>query len=82
MKSRKLNQAKPRPSREEQNESRARSAEAALWEFRRHTGADVEDVVSDLLSDIMHWCDRHAQNFDTELRRGHEHYEYERDNDF
>jgi len=82
MKSRKLNQAKALPRAEDQNETRAQWAEAALCEFRRHTGADIEDIVSDLLANIMHWCDRRAQNFDTELRRGREHYEYEKDNDF
>ena len=82
MKSRRLDQTKPLPSPEYQKESRARWAEAALWEFRRHTGANVEDIVSDLLADIMHWCDRHAQNFDRELRRGREHYLCETDADF
>jgi hypothetical protein len=46
-------------------------------EFRGQTGADIEDVVSDLLADLMHWCDRHEQDFDLELQRAQGHYEIE-----
>ena len=62
---------------EGQNEERARWAEAALSEFRVQTGADIEDAVSDLLADLMHWCDRHEQDFDLELQRAQGHYEIE-----
>ena len=45
------------------NPNRARWAAAALAELRRLTGADEEDAVSDLLADLMHWCDRFGQEF-------------------
>ena len=59
------------------NPNRARWAAAALAEFRRQTGADLEDAVSDLLADLMHWCDRLGQEFPQELRRALHHYEEE-----
>ena len=75
------NQAKPtRPlpaDPAKQNEGRARCAAAALAEFRRQTGADLADEVSDLLADLMHWCDRFGQEFPKELRRALDHYEEE-----
>ncbi len=64
---------------EEMNGSRAEWATVALLEFRRQTGADVGDAVSDMLSDLMHWCDRNNQDFDVELRRARKHYEDETD---
>ena len=72
------NHAKPLPPDPEQmNNGRAHWAEAALVEFQHRTGADVEDAVSDLLADLMHWCDRHDQDFDHELSRARYHYEAE-----
>jgi hypothetical protein len=67
------------PDPEELNERRAQWAAVVLLEFQRHTGADVGDAVSDLLCDLMHWCDRHAQDFDAQLRRGRWHYDCETD---
>ena len=70
--------SKPLPTDpDELNADRARWAAAALAEFRRQTGADLEDAVSDLLADLMHWCDRHGQTFGDELRRARGHYEEE-----
>jgi hypothetical protein len=70
--------AKPLPPDPEQrNDQRAQSADAALLEFRRLTGAGAGDAVSDLLADLLHWCDRHGQDFDAELRHGRNHYEVE-----
>jgi hypothetical protein len=70
--------SKPLPTDpDELNADRARWAAAALAEFRRQTGADLEDAVSDLLADLMHWCDRHGQTFGDELRRARGHYEAE-----
>ena len=62
------------PDPEMLNANRARWATAALDEFRRQTGADMEDAVSDLLADFMHWCDRFGQEFHEELRRALNHY--------
>jgi hypothetical protein len=53
---------------------RALATAAALAEFRRQTGADLEDALSDLLADLMHWCDRSGQAFPEELRRARYHY--------
>jgi hypothetical protein len=75
------NQAKPAkalpPDPEMFNPSRALWAAAALAEFRRQTGAGLADAVSDLLADLMHWCDRFGQAFPEELRRARWHYEQE-----
>jgi hypothetical protein len=62
------------PDPEGRNANRARHAAVALAVFQRQTGADLEDVVSDLLIDLMHWCDRHGQEFHQELRRALDHY--------
>ena len=61
------------------NADRALWAAAALAELRRQTGADLEDAVSDLLADLMHWCDRFGQEFPKELRRALNHYQEETD---
>lgn len=69
------NQTKPLPPDPDlQNANRARSAGAALEEFHQLTGTDFEDAVSDLLANLMHWCDRAGQDFDQELRRARSHY--------
>jgi len=62
---------------DEKNEDRASWAEHALAAFMDATGSDKEDAVSDLLCDIMHWCDRNDQNFTAELNRAESHYEAE-----
>ena len=59
------------------NPDRARWAAVALEAFRRETGADLEDALSDLLADCMHWCDRSGQKFEHELRRALGHYQAE-----
>jgi hypothetical protein len=65
------------PDPDRRNAHRALGAAAALAEFQRQTGADLEDAVSDLLADLMHWCDRFGQEFPKELRRALDHYEEE-----
>ena len=65
------------PDPDGRNAHRALWAAAALAELRRLTGADEEDAVSDLLADLMHWCDRFGQEFPEELRRARYHYEEE-----
>lgn len=71
-------QTKPLPlDPERTNDQRADWADAVLWQFQRLTGADTEDAVSDLLADLLHWCDRHGQDFDSELRRARNHYNSE-----
>ena len=65
------------PDPDRRNAHRALGAATALAELRRLTGADEEDAVSDLLADLMHWCDRFGQEFPKELRRARYHYEEE-----
>ena len=65
------------PDPDRRNAHRALGAAAALAEFQRQTGADLEDAVSDLLADLMHWCDWFGQEFPKELRRALNHYEEE-----
>lgn len=59
------------------NTDRALWAAIALEAFRKETGADLDDAVSDLLADLMHWCDRFGRKFETELRRALSHYDEE-----
>jgi hypothetical protein len=75
-KARSLSQALP-PDPEERNENRARSADAVLEMFQWQTDADIEDALSDLLANLMHWCDRFGQDFQKEFRRAQNHYREE-----
>lgn len=65
------------PDPEGKNDGRALWAEGALIEYRQQTGADLEDAVSDLLADLMHWCDRNEFDFSRELDRARGHYAFE-----
>jgi hypothetical protein len=49
-------------------------ATVVLKEFQRLTGTDTADAVSDLLTNLMHWCDWSGQAFPEELRRALSHY--------
>ena len=67
--------AKLPPDIDGQNNDRARWAHKALQAFMKETGVEFEvDALSDLLADLMHWCDRNQTDFDTELARGRYHY--------
>jgi hypothetical protein len=68
------------------NDERAPWAEVALLTFARRTGmaedmvGDKEDVffiVSDLLADLGHWCDRHQVDLAAALVHAAEHYRAE-----
>lgn len=65
------------PDPDGMNDKRADWAESALVTFRHKTGTDREDGICDLVADLMHWCDRYGQDFNTELLRGSGHYEAE-----
>lgn len=65
------------PDPEAMNDSRAAWAGQAIDHFAFTTGTDKEDALSDLLADLMHWCDRQQVSFDRELARAREHYEAE-----
>jgi len=65
------------PDPEEMNDDRADWAAAALSAFQAQTGSDLGDAVSDLLCDLMHWCDRNGISFRKELERARWHYDAE-----
>ena len=60
------------------NDDRASWAEVALVDalraFMKTTRTDREDALSDLLADLLHWCDSNDIDFDRELERGRGHY--------
>jgi hypothetical protein len=63
------------------NKERADRAEAALLTYVELTNSqddwsydDKELVVSDLLTDLEHFCELHDLNFSGAIARGNEHY--------
>ena len=65
------------PDPEGMNDKRASWALEAIEAFCATTGTDASDAISDLLSDIMHLCDREGGtfgSFEPELRRARNHY--------
>ena len=65
------------PDPEDQNTDRADWANVAIIAFRDHTNSDREDLLSDLLSDLMHWADRNNCDFRSELDRAFRNYDAE-----
>jgi hypothetical protein len=68
------------------NDDRALWAEAALLAFAQRTGlaketvGDKEDsffIISDLLADLAHWCDRNEVDLPSALIHAAEHYRAE-----
>ena len=59
------------------NDRRACGAGAALDSYAAGRGGDRHDDLSDLLADLMHWCDRNEVHFDTLLVRARGHYQTE-----
>ena len=68
------------------NDDRALWAEAALLAFAQRTGlakevvGDKEDhffIISDLLTDLAHWCDRHEVDLPAALIHAAVHYRAE-----
>lgn len=63
------------PDPEAMNDSRARWADAAIGTFMEATGADREDALKDLLTDLMHWVDRETgADFEVALDSAHRNY--------
>ncbi|NQW81313.1 MAG: hypothetical protein HQ445_09085 [Polaromonas sp.] len=62
------------PDLDGMNGTRSDWAGNAIEKFEADTRVDREDALSDLLANLMHWCDRNEQCFDNELRRGRNHY--------
>ncbi|WP_321820884.1 MULTISPECIES: hypothetical protein [unclassified Burkholderia] len=56
------------------NDDRAVWAGAALETFRNVTRCDQQDVVSDLVANLMHYCDRNGMLFEDELVRARKNY--------
>lgn len=62
------------------NKDRARWALAAVKEYARIVGDDIEEeegletAISDLLADLRHLCDKRGISFYICDHRGHEHY--------
>jgi hypothetical protein len=46
------------------NDDRAKWAMKPLFAFMKETGVDPEDAISDLVADLMHYCDRHQEHGD------------------
>lgn len=65
------------PDPEGMNDDRAGWADTAIAAFRKATGTDEADAVSDLIADLRHWCDRKELPWEAELARGLEHYRIE-----
>jgi hypothetical protein len=66
------------------NKDRASWADDGINAFVDTTGTDPEDAVSDLLCDIMHWCnmpDNESPGFEAELERAQGHYDSEIEED-
>lgn len=57
------------------NEQRSQRAHEAILTYDDvDTDEDPATVLTDLLSDLMHWCNRHDVDFDDVLRRSKDHY--------
>jgi hypothetical protein len=65
------------PDPEGMNDDRAEWAAAALRHFQCTTGTDYDDAIVDLMSDLMHWCDRNEADFAASLSISRMHYEAE-----
>lgn len=59
------------------NDRRSAWADAAIRTFQSVTGANEDDALGDLLTDLMHWSDRNQFDFNIALDRARWHYEAE-----
>lgn len=62
------------PDPDGRNAQRSDWADRAITAFRRASGVDEEDTLSDLLADLMHWSDRNNYDFEAALFRAQDHY--------
>lgn len=65
------------PDPDAMNSKRASWANTAIRAFQFQTGTDDEDIIGDLLTNLMHWCDRNNHDFGIALDRARLHYEAE-----
>ena len=63
------------------NTDRANRAFYAIAHRIHATGADTDDAVTDLLADLMHFCNQCGIDFDDQLSRATDHYAEEREYD-
>lgn len=59
------------------NYDRAEMARDALQHFGLENNLDSEDLLADLLTNLMHWCDRSPLVFADELTRAQRNYRSE-----
>lgn len=61
------------------NQKSVDAAFIALAAYTNHTGIDISDSITDLLVDLMHYCDAagSGMNFDNLLERAGFHYDKE-----
>lgn len=68
-----------------QNEERSERAKQALLRYAELTGqdpdAELEDMVTDLLADMLHMAQEQELNFEDCLRWAYEHYDEEASTD-
>jgi hypothetical protein len=56
------------------NDDRAQWAKEALGSFSKGAGSEEDTAVSDLLTDLRHYCDRHGLDWEEQLFRANNHY--------
>lgn len=69
------------PDPEGMNDHRSQWADIAVRAFQMATGADDEDSLGDLLTDLMHWSDRNGFDFQAAFDRALSHYAEETANE-
>ncbi|MGA2436659.1 MAG: hypothetical protein ABSG25_15395 [Bryobacteraceae bacterium] len=75
-----LNETEQQEHRQEYQRENCQAAAKVdrVLEFIRTQGMSLDDddetAIVDLLTDIRHWCDEHAQAFAALDRRAHHHY--------
>lgn len=62
------------------NLRRAECAADILTAYCHRSGSEPEHALTDLLADLMHWCNANGQDFQTALDRAREHHNEEIDN--
>jgi hypothetical protein len=65
------------PTPEAKNSLRVVSAAQALNVFVRESGCDADDALTDLLTNLMHWCDATSGDFNAALKRAWLHHQAE-----
>ena len=69
------------PHRLKRNDGRASNCVKPIELYTKATGSDAEDVVTDFLVDLRHWCDRNKIDFAECVRVSDTHYSAEIDPD-